>query len=176
MRDFSITGFGTTKMGNSQFPWDLLVGFVTQKSRLKIPYKHMEFQKSSSVGFLFFEGVQLIFQKSHFYIYPFRLVFFFSSYSALQFWLRLSLFVLHLQILGKISISLTLFLFFLSYPYPSTSQYFSLKIWVLWSFFVSLSPTTLIFFIIYFQIRSNLSLQPYSDSRSDISFGDLYVL
>jgi hypothetical protein len=180
VRDFSITEFGTPKMGNSQFPWDLLVGFVTQKSQLKIPSKHMEFQKSSSAGFLFFEGARLIFQKSRFYIYPFRPVFFFSSYSALQFWLRLSLFVLHLQILGKISLSLTLFLFFfsffLSYPYPSTSQYFSLEIWVLWSFFVSLCPTILIFSIFYFHIRSNLSLQPYSDSRSNISFGDLHVL
>jgi hypothetical protein len=68
------------------------VGFVTQKSQLKIPSKHMEFQKSSSAGFLFFEGARHSFsRKSRSYIYLFRLVFFFSSYSALQLWLRLSL-------------------------------------------------------------------------------------
>jgi hypothetical protein len=120
VRDFSITGFGTTKMEISQFPWDLLVGFVTQKSRLKIPSKHIEFQKSSRAGILFFKGAQLFFQKITFLYLSLQaslfLLFIFSS-SALA--PSLSLFVLHLQILGKISLSLTLF-FFLFFSHTHT--------------------------------------------------------
>jgi hypothetical protein len=102
----------------SQFPWDLLVGFVTQKSRLKIPSKHMEFHKSSSAGFLFFEGARLFFQKITFLYLSLQaslfLLFIFSS-SALA--PSLSLFVLHLQILGNISLSLIFFFFFFSHTH-----------------------------------------------------------
>ena len=138
----------------SQFPWDLLVGFVTQKSRLKIPSKHMEFQKSSSAGFLFFEGARLFFQKITFLYLSLQaslfLLFIFSS-SALA--PSLSLFVLHLQILGKICLSLTLFfiffLFFSLIPIPIYFSIFLSQNLGIMELFCFSFPTTLIFSIIW---------------------------
>ena len=51
VRDFSITGFSSIQRENSKFRWDLLLGFVSQKFRIKIPSKHTLFQKSPSAGF-----------------------------------------------------------------------------------------------------------------------------
>ena len=51
--NFSITCLAAQKEKLPISMWDLLLGFVTPKSRLKIPWKHTEFHKFTSAGFSF---------------------------------------------------------------------------------------------------------------------------
>ena len=75
----------------SIFTWDLLLGFVTPKSQLKIPSKHMEFHKFTSARFSFCRrrGNQDYLFPTFTFLY-FSLSHFFLLFISSQIWLCLS--------------------------------------------------------------------------------------
>ena len=177
VKDFSITGFGTTKRGNSQWSMGFIVGICIPKFQFKIPSKYTLFQKSPSPGFWNCQRHETLFHVSLFSFYPSPFYFFFSSYqttiqslplTVLIFFLLFVLVWLNLFSVFRFQVRsffLSLIFVFLSYAYPSISHSFSLKIWVLCRLFCFSIPTNF-FLPLYSDLSQALFVQcsqPYSD-------------
>ena len=126
------------KKGKFSLTWGIYCwDFVSQNFRLKILSKHMLFHKSLRHEILKLSKARD--SLSRFCIYPSPFHFLFTSYqmtiqslslTVLNFFLlcilNLAQSILHLQILGKIFLSLSFFLCFSTSEYPLISDSFSL--------------------------------------------------